>query len=137
MANGVGTNQVGTNQVGANANGVGSNGVGSNEVVQSIDEELYIIKRDGTKEVLSFDKILKRVKALGTEKSPNLNVNYSQLVMKVVDQLYNNMPTYVIDELTAELCASLITKHLDYGTLAGRIIVSNNHKNTKAYFSFG
>ena len=146
MANGVGTNQVGTNQVGTNqvganannTNGVGANdtnGVGANEVAQSIDEELYIIKRDGTKEVLSFDKILKRVKALGTEKSPNLNVNYSQLVMKVVDQLYNNMPTYVIDELTAELCASLITKHLDYGTLAGRIIVSNNHKNTKAYFS--
>jgi ribonucleotide reductase alpha subunit len=99
------------------------------------DEELYIIKRDGTKEVLSFDKILKRVKALGTETEIKLNVNYSQLVMKVVDQLYNNMPTYVIDELTAELCASLITKHLDYGTLAGRIIVSNNHKNTTDNFA--
>ena len=99
------------------------------------EEELYIIKRDGTKEVLSFDKILKRVKALGTETEIKLNVNYSQLVMKVVDQLYNNMPTYVIDELTAELCASLITKHLDYGTLAGRIIVSNNHKNTTENFA--
>ena len=99
------------------------------------DEELYIIKRDGTKEVLSFDKILKRVKSLGTETTPTLSVNYSQLVMKVVDQLYNNMPTYVIDELTAEQSASLITKHLDYGTLAARIIVSNNHKNTNAKFS--
>ena len=98
-------------------------------------EELYIIKRDGSKEILSFDKILKRVKALGTETKPHLNVNYSQLVMKVVDQLYNNMPTYVIDELTAEQCASLITKHLDYGTLAARIIVSNNHKNTLTMFS--
>ena len=99
------------------------------------DEELSIIKRDGSVEILSFDKILKRVKALGTENSPHLNVNYSQLVMKVVDQLYNKMPTYVIDELTAELCASLITKHLDYGTLAGRIIVSNNHKNTLDHFA--
>jgi ribonucleotide reductase alpha subunit len=98
-------------------------------------EELYIIKRDGSKEILSFDKILKRVKALGTETKPHLNVNYSQLVMKVVDQLYNNMPTYVIDELTAEQCASLITKHLDYGTLAARIIVSNNHKNTLTMFA--
>ena len=99
------------------------------------NDELYIIKRDGSKEVLSFDKILKRVKLLGTESTPTLSVNYSQLVMKVVDQLYDSMPTYVIDELTAEQSASLITKHLDYGTLAARIIVSNNHKTTNAVFS--
>jgi len=101
----------------------------------SSDDELQVIKRDGSIEVLSFDKILKRVKCLGTETKPNLTVNYSQLVMKVVDQLYNNMPTYVIDELTAEQCAALITKHLDYGTLASRIIVSNNHKTTTANFA--
>lgn len=100
-----------------------------------IDDELYVIKRDGTPEVVSFDKILKRVKCLGTEPKPNLVVNYSQLVMKVVDQLYNNIPTYVIDELTAEQCSALITKHLDYGTLASRIIVSNNHKTTTADFA--
>lgn len=99
------------------------------------DEELFITKRDGTKEVVSFDKILKRVKALGTESKPNLNVNYSQLVMKIVEQLYNNMPTYEIDELTAEQCAALITKHPDYGTLANRIIVSNHHKNTSTSFT--
>ena len=50
--------------------------------------------------------------------------------MKVIDQLYDKIPTTVIDELTAEQCASLSTKHLDYGSLANRIIVSNNHKNT-------
>jgi ribonucleotide reductase alpha subunit len=99
------------------------------------DEELFITKRDGSKEVVSFDKILKRVKALGTESKPTLNVNYSQLVMKIVEQLYNNMPTYEIDELTAEQCAALITKHPDYGTLANRIIVSNHHKNTLPVFS--
>ena len=121
----------------------------ANVVGPNVEEELYIIKRDGTQEVVSFDKILKRVKALGTsaagpagtcvagpgQAESKLNVNYSQLVMKVVDQLYNNMPTYVIDELTAEQCAALITKHPDYGTLAGRIIVSNNHKNTSASFT--
>ena len=99
------------------------------------EEECYVKKRDGTTEVLSFDKILKRVKSLGTETVPKLIVNYSQLVMKVVDQLYNNIPTYIIDELTAEQCASLTTKHLDYGTLASRIIVSNNHKNTISSFA--
>lgn len=99
------------------------------------DAELRVIKRDGSAEILSFDKILKRVKYLGTAFGANLNVNYSQLVMKVVEQLYNNMPTYVIDELTAEQCASLTTKHLDYGTLASRIIVSNNHKTTSQSFA--
>jgi len=99
------------------------------------EEELSVLKRDGLLEVVSFDKILKRVKCLGTETTPHLNVNYSQLVMKIVDQLYDNIPTSVIDELTAEQCAALITKHLDYGTLASRIIVSNNHKNTNADFS--
>jgi len=99
------------------------------------DEELHVIKRNGGVETLSFDKILKRVKYLGTSTTPNLNVNYSQLVMKVVEQLYDNMSTFVIDELTAEQCASQITKHLDYGTLASRIIVSNNHKTTTNKFS--
>ena len=100
-----------------------------------MNDELHVIKRDGTIELLSFDKILKRVKCLGTETKPHLNVNYTQLVMKVVDQLYDNMPTYEIDELTAEQCASMITKHLDYGTLASRIIVSNNHKTTTIRFA--
>jgi ribonucleotide reductase alpha subunit len=101
----------------------------------SNEDELHVIKRDGTVELLSFDKILKRVKCLGTETKPNLTVNYTQLVMKVVDQLYNTMQTYVIDELTAEQCASMITKHLDYGILASRIIVSNNHKTTSSSFA--
>jgi len=99
------------------------------------NEELYVMKRNGETEVLSFDKILQRVKYLGTNQKPTLNVNYSQLVMKIVDQLYNNIPTHVIDELMAEQCASLTTKHLDYGILSSRIIVSNNHKNTTPLFS--
>ena len=66
------------------------------------NEELYVIKRNGETEVLSFDKILQRVKHLGTTQKPTLNVNYSQLVMKIVDQLYNNIPTHIIDELMAE-----------------------------------
>ena len=78
---------------------------------------------------------MNRVKKLGSETGRILNVKYSQLVMKVIDQLYNNIPTHIIDELTAEQCASLCTKHVDYATLASRIIVSNNHKNTPSKFS--
>jgi ribonucleoside-diphosphate reductase alpha subunit len=95
----------------------------------SVDKELCVLKRDGKIEEIAFDKILNRVKKLGNM-FPPLKVNYSQLVMKVIDQLYDNINTSKIDELTAEQCASLCTKHPDYGELASRIIISNNHKNT-------
>jgi len=99
------------------------------------EQDLYVIKRDGTREVVSFDKILRRVKNLGMKSPPLTTINFSQMVIKVIDQLYNDIPTHVIDELTAETCAALCTKHLEYGTLASRIIISNNHKNTPVSFS--
>lgn len=98
-------------------------------------EEFHVIKRNGITETFSFDKILKRVKYLGSLFGSKLNVNYSNLVIKVIHQLYDNISTSIIDELTAEQCVSLITKHLDYGILASRIIVSNNHKSTASDFS--
>jgi ribonucleoside-diphosphate reductase alpha subunit len=54
--------------------------------------------------------------------------------MKVIDQLYDTISTTKIDELTAEQCASLASMHPDYNVLAGRIIVSNHHKNTQSSF---
>jgi ribonucleoside-diphosphate reductase subunit M1 len=99
-----------------------------------MENEMQVLKRDGGLQEVSFDKILQRVKKLGSEVTPPLTINYSQLIMKVIDQLYDKIPTYVIDELTAEQCAALSTKHLDYATLANRIIVSNNHKITTASF---
>jgi ribonucleoside-diphosphate reductase alpha chain len=98
------------------------------------DKEMKVIKRDGEYEEVSFDKILRRVKKIGSQATPPLTINYSQLVMKVIDQLYDNIPTHVIDELTAEQCASMCTKHTDYSILASRIIVSNSHKNTVPSF---
>jgi ribonucleoside-diphosphate reductase alpha subunit len=99
----------------------------------SASNELCVLKRNGKREEIAFDKILNRVKKLGN-KEPPLQVQYSQLVMKVIDQIYDNINTSKIDELTAEQCASLCTKHLDYGELASRIIISNNHKNTLPSF---
>jgi|LakMenEpi03Aug12_release.lakeMendotaPanAssembly.Ray.scaffolds.fasta_scaffold118195_2 ribonucleotide reductase alpha subunit len=98
------------------------------------DKEMKVIKRNGEYEEVSFDKILHRVKKVGSQATPPLTINYSQLVMKVIDQLYDNIPTHVIDELTAEQCASMCTKHTDYSILASRIIVSNSHKNTVPSF---
>ena len=99
------------------------------------EQEMRVIKRNGKYENVGFDKILKRVKSIGTE--CGIKLNYTNFVMKVIDQLYDGIPTTKIDELTAEQCASLSIQHPDYNTLAGRIIVSNHHKNTtNSFFSF-
>ena len=98
-------------------------------------QEMRVMKRNGSYEDISFDKILKRVKNLGNNMEPKLKLNYSPFVMDVIEQLYPDISTTKIDELTAEQCASLCTKHPDYGLLASRIIVSNNHKNTLSSFS--
>ena len=96
------------------------------------DMDMRVTKRNGDLHTIAFDKILNRIKKIGTE--ANIQINYSALTMKVIDQLYDKIPTTKIDELTAEQCAALSTNHPDYGTLAGRIIVSNHQKNTSASF---
>ena len=93
---------------------------------------MRVLKRNGTLEDIAFDKILNRVKKIGIE--ANININYSSLVIKVIDQLYDKIPTTKIDELTAEQCASLSTKSPAYGILAGRIVISNHQKNTPSSF---
>ena len=96
----------------------------------SMDEEMYVTKRNGNTENVAFDKILKRIKIIGQE--ANIKINYSSLAMKVIDQLYSGISTTKIDELSAEQCASLASTHPDYNVLAGRIVVSNHHKNTSS-----
>ena len=97
------------------------------------NNEMRVQKRNGSLEEISFDKILNRIKKLGHES--NIHINYSSLVMKVIDQLYDSIPTTKIDELAAEQCASLSTLHPDYGSLSSRIVISNHHKNTNPKFS--
>ena len=97
------------------------------------NNDMRVTKRNGQLEEIAFDKILTRIKKLGQEAS--IQINYQQLVMKVIDQLYDTIPTTKIDELAAEQCASLSTLNPDYGTLAGRIVVSNHQKNTCDKFS--
>ncbi len=94
---------------------------------------MHVIKRNGTKQQISFDKILYRIKRVGQE--VNIKINYSALVMKIIDQLYDNIETTKIDELMAEQCASQTTIHTDYGILASRLIISNFHKNSNPSFS--
>ena len=85
---------------------------------------MNVIKRNGDKEPLSYDKIIYRLKQL----APNLNIRYSELVIKIMDQLYNNIHTSKIDELMAELCASLGSQNMDYSNLSSKLIISNHQK---------
>jgi ribonucleoside-diphosphate reductase alpha subunit len=98
------------------------------------DGEMRVLKRDGVIEIVSFDKILRRIKTIGQE--VGIKINYTQLAMKVIDQLYDKISTTKIDELTADQCASMSSIHHDYGTLAARIVVSNHHKNSESDFLF-
>jgi ribonucleotide reductase alpha subunit len=91
---------------------------------------MNVIKRNGLVETISFDKILNRIETLG--KNANLQINYTLLTMKVIQQLYDNIHTSKIDELSAQQCASLYTVHPDYGTLAAHIVISNHQKNTNS-----
>ena len=97
-------------------------------------EEECVLKRNGVAETVSFDKILKRIKILGDD-AGGLSINYTTLCRKIIDQLYNKIPTREIDELTAQQCASLSTKNDDYGVLASRVLISNHQKNTNDNFS--
>jgi len=92
----------------------------------SDDEEInmYVTKRNGNIEKMSYNKIISRLKQL----NPNLKIAYSELVVKVMDQLYNNIETCKIDELICELCASMGTQHYDYSNLASMLAISNHQK---------
>jgi len=93
---------------------------------------MYVIKRDGRKESVKFDKITARIEKLCY--GFNL-VDPIDVAKKVIEGLYDGVTTSELDNLAAETAASLTTKHPDYALLASRIAVSNLHKNTVKSFS--
>ena len=94
---------------------------------------MYVIKRDGRREAVKFDKITARVKKLCYELDPM--VDATVVTMKVIDGIFDGVTTTELDNLTAEVAATMTVKHPDYAQLASRIAVSNLHKNTKKSFS--
>jgi len=95
---------------------------------------MYVIKRDGKKEPVKFDKITARIEKLCYGLNPAL-VDPIDVAKKVIEGLYDGVTTSELDNLAAETAASLTTKHPDYALLASRIAVSNLHKNTIKSFS--
>ena len=94
---------------------------------------MYVLKRDGRKELVKFDKITARVKKLCY--GLNVAVDPAKVAMKVIEGVYDNVTTTELDNLAAEIAATNTVSHPDYALLASRIAVSNLHKNTKKSFS--
>jgi ribonucleoside-diphosphate reductase alpha subunit len=99
--------------------------------IPSIMFSMRVLKRDGELESVSFDKVLQRIR----KASKNLAVNPDALAQQVLSRIVDQIRTSELDELTAQMAASLCTTHPDWGTLASRIAVSNHQKNTVAPFS--
>jgi ribonucleoside-diphosphate reductase alpha chain len=94
---------------------------------------MFVMKRDGKKESVKFDKVTARIQKLSYGLSPILDIY--EVVKKTIEGIYDGVPTTTLDNLAAETAASLTTKHPDYAILASRIAVSNLHKNTIKSFS--
>ena len=94
---------------------------------------MFVVKRDGRKEPIMFDKITARIRKLNYGLNPL--VDPVRVAMRVIEGLYDGVTTSELDNLAAEVAATMTTTHPDYAKLAARISVSNLHKNTKKSFS--
>ncbi|MDG1689795.1 MAG: ribonucleoside-diphosphate reductase subunit alpha [Flavobacteriales bacterium] len=94
---------------------------------------MYVVKRDGRREAVKFDKITARIKKLCY--GLNSLVAPEKVAMKVIEGLFDGVTTSELDNLAAEVAATNTITHPDYALLASRIAVSNLHKNTKKSFS--
>ena len=112
----------------SNTNTNANPGISSNT---AMSETMYVVKRNGDREEVSFDKCLKRIQKL----SKDLKINPMEVSQLIITQIYDGVETTKLDELAADICAAKTTIHPDYGKLASRIIVSNHHKRTSPSYS--
>ncbi len=95
---------------------------------------MYVIKRDGRRESVKFDKITARISKLCYGLNMSF-INPLDVAKKVIDGIYDGVTTVELDNLAAEIAASLTVKHPEYALLAARIAISNLHKTTSKSFS--
>ena len=95
---------------------------------------MLVVKRDGRRESVKFDKVTARIERL-CYSLDSKHVDPADVAKKVIQGIYDGVTTSELDNLAAEIAASLTTKHPDYALLASRIAISNLHKNTKKSFS--
>ncbi|MDG2362877.1 MAG: ribonucleoside-diphosphate reductase subunit alpha [Flavobacteriales bacterium] len=94
---------------------------------------MYVVKRDGRRELVQFDKITARIKKLCY--SLHESVDPQRIAMRVIEGVYDGVTTTELDNLAAEVAATSAVTHPDYASLASRIAVSNLHKATKKSFA--
>lgn len=92
---------------------------------------MFVKKRDGSVESVSFDKVLRRI----TKLSDDLDLNCHEIAQRICARIYDGVSTHELDELTAQLCSSRMADNPDYDKLASRIIISNHQKKTSPSFS--
>jgi ribonucleoside-diphosphate reductase alpha chain len=92
---------------------------------------MQVVKRNGSKEDVSFDKVLNRIRIA----ADGLEVNPTLIAQRTLTRIYDGVKTSELDELAAQLSISLMTTNPDYGTLASRIAISNHHRNTSDKFT--
>ncbi|MHA7100227.1 ribonucleoside-diphosphate reductase subunit alpha [Roseivirga pacifica] len=95
---------------------------------------MLVLKRDGRRESVKFDKITARIEKLSYGLDPNF-VEPIDVAKKVIEGLYDGVSTQDLDNLAAEIAATMTVKHPDYARLAARIAISNLHKTTSKSFS--
>jgi len=95
---------------------------------------MFVIKRDGHKEPVQFDKITSRISRLSYGLDPK-RIDAVKVTQRIISGVYEGVTTSELDNLAAETCAYMTTIHPDYGTLAARLAISNIHKQTKKKFS--
>lgn len=96
---------------------------------------MKVEKRNGGFQEVSFDKVIERLKNMCQIHPVLKNIDIYAIAQKVCSNIYDGVKTSELDELAAQLCTSNITKHPEFGVLASRIIISNNHKFTSPSFS--
>ena len=97
----------------------------------TMQRSMRIIKRDGSEEPVSFDKVLKRIQ----KAAKGLAVQVDTLAQNIISQICDGISSSKLDDLAGQLAASLSTLHPDYATLASRLTISNHHKNTPLTFA--
>mgnify|MGYP001430837974 FL=1 len=99
--------------------------------------KMRVEKRNGSYEEVSFDKILTRIRSLsqGQEFKDSLNIDETIVAQKVIQEIHDGVKTSELDELSSQIAIAMYSKNPQFKTLAGRIVISNHHKNTKDTFS--
>jgi len=98
---------------------------------------LYVVKRDGSRQSVEFDKITRRISSLCNDINIDgdpLHIDAASIAQKVCARIYTGVTTTELDELASQICTSLQTEHPHYRKLSSRIVISNHHKNTSSCY---